>query len=156
MTNRNEMIQRKIAMINARKIMGEFEYLQLINFEEQESHWIHLFQPKLEEFLKINSKPTYEKVEGDIEKNYILWIEDRLNFLKNVKEWLIGVPNCSVWANVKVLDYAKAIEELWLFSEDNSFLIADKSSGVVVQTFSEEKCYEIHIGKCDVKSIESN
>ncbi|MDY7224715.1 hypothetical protein [Halalkalibacterium halodurans] len=150
MTNRNEMVERKKALINARKTMGKFEYLQLINFEEQKSYWIHLFQPKLEEILKINSKPTYEKIEGDREENYILWIQDCLSFLKNVKEWLIGVPYCSVWANVRVLDYAKAIEELWLFSETNSFLIADKSSGIIVQTFSEEKCYEIHIGKSDV------
>lgn len=155
---RNEIIRRKISLMNAKKSMLEFTYLELIDFEEYDSPWLELFESKLKEFRRIDSKPTYIKLIGDIKNNTVLWIENSLSFLKEKKEWFIVVPKCSepVWANVRVLDYTKAIEELCNTSESNSFLIADKSTGAVVQIFFEEKCYEIHVGKCDITTFKEN
>ncbi|WP_433958696.1 hypothetical protein [Cytobacillus horneckiae] len=151
----NEIIRRKISLMNAKKVIEDFTYLKLINFEEYDSPWLELFESKLKAFRRIDSKPTYIKPIGDIENNTLLWIENSLSFFKEKKEWFIVVPKCSepVWANVQVLDYTKAIEELWNTSESNSFLIADKSTGTVVQIFFEEKCYEIHVGKNDITTF---
>ena len=155
---RNEIIRRKISLINAKKVMADFTYLELIKFEEYDSPWLELFESKLKEFRKIDSKPTYVKPIGDKKNNTILWIENSLSFFKEKKEWFIVVPKCTepVWANVHVMDYIKAIEELWTKSELNSFLIADKSTGTIVQIFFEEKYYEIHVEKCDITLLKEN
>lgn len=61
-----------------------------------------------------------------------------------------------MWANVRVLDYSKAIHELWEMSEPDNFLIADKSTGMIAKIFFEEQQYEIHIGKCSLDNIKKN
>ncbi|MBS2970789.1 hypothetical protein J9317_18760 [Metabacillus sp. KIGAM252] len=144
--------------MTAKKVMQQLTYLELIDIEEHDSTWLQVFESKLKEFRRIDSKATYTKSVSDLENNTILWIENTLSFLKEKKEWLIVVPKCPepVWANVQVLDYTKAIGELWNTSESNSFLIADKSTGTVVQMFFEEQCYEIHVGKCDITNVKEN
>jgi hypothetical protein len=92
---------------------------------------------------------------GDDKNDCILWLVSSLDFLKDKEEWLILVPNCTqpVWANVRVLDFTKAIEELWETSESHEFIIADKSTGLIAQVYSEEHQYEIHVDKCDTTNI---
>jgi len=158
MSSRNEIIKQKKAIMNARKAMKEFTCLELLDFEEFDSPWIDLFEPLLKQFRRIDSKPTYYKLIGDSKENNIFWIENSLSFLKQKKEWFIVVPKClqPVWANVRVLDYSKAIHELWEMSEPDNFLIADKSTGMIAKIFFEEQQYEIHIGKCSPDNIKKN
>lgn len=118
-------------------------------------YWLELFNISLKQFHKIDSKPTYTRPIGD-NKGYISWFESSLDFLKEKKEWVILVTNypSSVWANVRVLDFTRAIEELWEKSGRQDLIIADKSTGSIVQIFSEEKDYEIHIGECDIMNVD--
>ncbi|UTR15001.1 hypothetical protein MM221_21130 [Salipaludibacillus sp. LMS25] len=149
---RKELIRRKISLMNAKKSMEELTYLELIDFEKNGSPWLELLGSKLKEFRKIDSTPTYTKPMGEDEDNIILWIKESLCFFSEKKNLFISVPKCSdpVWANVKVVDFTKAIEELWHISELDDFLIVDKTTGKIAQIFCEEKDYEIHIGMCDI------
>lgn len=75
-----------------------------------------------------------------------------IRFSQREKEWFILIENdpFPVWANVKALDFDKAIEEIWLFSENHSIIVADKITGKIAQIFSEEKHFELHIGNCAI------
>lgn len=141
--------------MNAKKTLNQFSYIRLIDFEDDDSKWLEVFEFPLKQFRKIDSKPTYSKTIGD-SNDYISWFEGSLDFLEGKKEWFILVPNCQfpVWANVKVLDNTKAIEELWETSENGDIILADKSTGSIAQIFIEEKNLEIHIGKCDSNKID--
>ncbi|MEC1259577.1 hypothetical protein P9D34_03775 [Bacillus swezeyi] len=140
----------------SKKVLKQFSHLEFIEFESYDSQWLQVFNAPLEQFSLIDSEPTYSKSVGDSNEAHISWFESSLNFLKEKKEWLILVPNCPlpIWANVKVLNFSKAVEELWQTSESHNFIITDKSSGTLAQIFSVEKNYEIHIAKCDVNTIE--
>lgn len=155
MLHPNEKIQQKIAIMNAKKVLNELLYLEVIDFEEYDSNWLKVFEISLKQFRKINSKPKYLMPIGDDKNGYVLWLVSSLDFFKDKEEWLILVPNCTqpVWANVRVLDFTKALEELWKTSESRSFIIADKSTGLIAQIYSEEQHYEIHVDKCDTSSI---
>lgn len=157
MSYQSEKIQKKIALMNAKKTIKQFSNLELINFEDYNSYWIRLFEFPLKQFRKIGSKPTYSRPIGD-NNDFISWFESSLDFLKEKKEWFILVINYPypVWANVRVVNFTKSIEELWGKSEYRDLIIADKSSGSIVQIFSEEKDYEIHVGKCDITNIEKS
>lgn len=151
MSSRNENIQTKIALMNATKKLKQLSYLEFIKFEEYDSYWLQLFDSQLKHFHKLNSIPTYSKSYENNNEN-IVWLENSLDFLKNKKEWLILVINYPrpVWANVRVLNYTDALEELWESSDYHELIIADKSTGKIAQVFSEEDSYEIHIGKCEI------
>jgi|GEM_PF-1817635 len=155
MTHRQKNIQEKIAFMKAKKVLEQFSNLVFIEFESSKSQWLQVFETPLEQFSLIDSKPTYSKPIGDDNEAYISWFINSLNFLEEKKEWLILVPNCPlpIWANVQVLDFTLAIGELWQTSESRNFIIADKSTGIIAQIFSEEKSYEIHIAKCDINDI---
>ncbi|WP_162356888.1 pre-toxin TG domain-containing protein [Metabacillus mangrovi] len=156
MPYQNEKIQKKIALMNAKKTVNQLSYLELIDFEEYDSMWLELIELPLKQFRRLNSEPTFSKpVEGSI--GDISWFENSLKFLKGKKEWFILVPNSQfpVWANVKVLDSTNAIAELWETSENRDIILADKSTGSIAQIFLEEKNYEIHFGKCDVTNIDT-
>ncbi|QHC05737.1 hypothetical protein GRQ40_04735 [Anoxybacillus sp. PDR2] len=141
--------------MNAKKVLKQLLYVELIAFEQHDSHWLKIFEISLKQFRKINSKPKYLMPIRDDKNDYILWLVNSLYFFKDKEEWLILVPNCTqpVWANVRVLDFTKALEELWKTSESRSFIIADKSTGLIAQIYSEEQHYEIHVDKCDISSI---
>ena len=158
MSNQNGKIQRKIALMNAKKVVNQFSYLELINFEDYDSHWLEVFEVPLKQFRKIDSEPTYSKPIGDNKEGFISWFVSSLSFLGEKKEWFILVPNCSqpVWANVRVLKFSKAVEELWETSESRDFIIADKSMGIIAQIYCEEKNYEIHVGKCNISNINNS
>ena len=151
MSSRNENIQTKIALMNATKKLKQLSYLEFIKFEEYDSYWLQLFDSELRRFRKINSIPTYSK-SYENNKGNIVWLENSLDSFENKKEWLILVINypLPVWANVRVLNYTGALEELWESSDYHELIIADKSTGRIAQVFSEEDSYEIHIGKCDI------
>ncbi|MBA4538816.1 hypothetical protein H1Z61_17210 [Bacillus aquiflavi] len=155
MSYQNKKIQKKIALMNAKKNLNKLSYIELIDFEDYDSHWVKLFEFQLKQFRKIDSDPTYIKPIGD-NNDYMSWFESSLDFLKEKKEWFILVPNCllPVWANVRVLNFTKAIEELWEKSEYRDIILADKSTGRIAQIFLEEKNYEIHVGKCDITNID--
>ncbi|MDH2886629.1 hypothetical protein [Bacillus cytotoxicus] len=161
MIYQNEKIRRKKALIRAKKVFSQFSNLELIEFENPDSAWIELFDTALKKFRNVNSKPTFHIPVGDVKSRYILWIESSLgslNFSNHKTEYFILVPNClePVWANVRILDFTKSIEELWDISETNEFIIADKSTGQIVQIFSEEECYEIHFECCNTDLIDSS
>lgn len=155
MSYQNEKMLKKIALMNAKKTLNQFSYIELIDFEDYNSQLLEVFGFQLKQFRKIDSEPTYSKTIGD-SNGYISWFESSLDFLKGKKEWFILVPNCQfpVWANVRVLNIRKAIEELWEKSENRDIILADKSTGSIAQIFIEEKNYEIHVGKCDISNIE--
>ncbi len=155
MSYQNEKIQKKIALMHAKNSIKQFSNLELINFENKDSSWLALYENTLKQFRQIDSEPTYSRpIENS--DNDLSWLKNSLDFFKEKKEWLIVVPNCPlpVWANVKVLDFSKALEELWEEAESGDIIIADKSTGQVIQVFSEEKDYEIHIGKCEVTNVD--
>lgn len=161
MIYQNERIRRKKALISAKKSIGQFSNLELIEFENPDSAWIELFGIALKKFRKIDSKPKFCNPIGNVKSKYILWIENSLtslNFSNHKTEYFILVPNCleSVWANVRILNFTKFIEELWDISETNEFTIADKSTGQIVQVFSEEEYYEIHFECCNINPIDSS
>lgn len=155
MSYKNEKILKKIALMNAKQTLNQFSYIELIDFEDYDSQWLEVFEFPLKQFRKIDTEPTYSITIGD-SNGYISWFESCLEFLKGKKEWFILVPNCQfpVWANVRVLNITKAIEELWETSENRDIVIADKSTGSIAQIFIEEKKYEIHVGKCDITNID--
>ncbi|WP_111292833.1 hypothetical protein [Bacillus safensis] len=155
MSYQNEKILKKIALMNAKKTLNQFSYIELIDFEDYNSHWLKTFEFLLEQFHKIDSEPAHSKIIGD-SNGYISWFESSLDFLKGKREWFILVPNCQipVWANVRVLNITKAIEELWETSENRDIILADKSTGSIAQITVEEKNYEIHVGKCDITNID--
>jgi len=109
----------------------------------------------LRKFRKIDSKPTHSRPIGDND-NLMSWFGSSLDFLKGKKEWFILVTSYPrpVWANVRVCDFTKALEELWEKLEYRDLIIADKSTGNIAQIFTEDKDYEIHVGKCDTTNIE--
>ncbi|MDY7224714.1 hypothetical protein [Halalkalibacterium halodurans] len=143
----NEQIRRKRALMSAKKSINQLTYIKLIDFEKSDSKWIDLFRGALSDFRKIDSSPKFQKPVGDDKSSYLVWIKSSLDFLKGKENYFIPVPNgiSPVWANVKILDFEKAIEELWDSSPTNEFAIADKSTGQIAQVYSEEKYYEIHI-----------
>lgn len=155
MSYRNEKILKKIALMNAKKTLNQYSYIELIDFEDYNSQWLKAFEFLLEQFHKIDSEPAHSKIIGD-SNGYISWFESSLDFLKGKREWFILVPNCQipVWANVRVLNITKAIEELWETSENRDIILADKSTGSIAQITVEEKNYEIHVGKCDITNID--
>ncbi|QCT01655.1 hypothetical protein E6C60_0935 [Paenibacillus algicola] len=155
MSYQNEKILKKIALMNAKKTLNQLSYIELIDFEDYDSQWLKLFEFPLKQFRRIDSEPTYSKPIGDT-IGFISWFESSLDFLKENNEWVILVPNCQspVWANVRVFDITKAIEELWETSENRDIILADKSTGSIAQIFVEEKNYEIHVGKCDITNID--
>lgn len=157
MSSRNENIQTKIALMKAVKKLKQLSYLEFIKFEEYDSYWLQLFDSELKCFRKLNSIPTYRKLYENSNGN-IVWLENSLDFFKNKKEWLILVIDYPrpVWANVRVLNYTGALEELWESSDYHELIIADKSTDRIAQVFSEEDSYEIHIGKCDITSSRSD
>ncbi|MED0991921.1 hypothetical protein [Bacillus nitratireducens] len=160
MIYQNEKIRRKKALISAKKVFSQFSNLELIEFENPDSEWIKLFDTALKQFRNIDSNPTFHIPIGDVKSKYILWIESSLgslSFSNHRTEYFILVPNClePVWANVRILNFTKSIEELWDISETNEFIIADKSTGQIAQIFSEEECYEIHFKRCNTDLINS-
>lgn len=157
MSYQSEKILKKKALMNAKKTLVQLSNMELINFEDFDSQWLKLFEFPLKQFRKINSEPTYSKPIGDT-VDYISWFESSLEFLKEKREWFILVPNCQfpVWANVRVLNSKKAIEELWDISENCDIILADKSTGNIAQIFLDENNYEIHIGKCNIANINKN
>lgn len=152
----NGNIRRKIALMNARQVIKQFSHLELIKFEDHDSLWIDMFEIVLKQFRRIDSTPSYQKPVGEIKSNYISWIESSISFLNNNKELLLLVPNClePIWANVKILDFSKVIEELWDISNTNEFIIADKNTTQIAQVYSEEECFEIHVASCSTSLIE--
>lgn len=64
-----------------KKVISQFLYLKLIEFEELDSAWINLFNTALEKFRRINSKPTFHMSIGNVKNEYILWIESSLSSL---------------------------------------------------------------------------
>lgn len=155
MLYQNEKILKKKTLMSAKKTLIQWSYIELIDFEDYDSQWLSLFEVPLKQFRKIDSESTYSKPIG-YSIDYISWFESSLDFLKNNKEWFILVPNCQfpIWANVRVLDITRAIEELWETSINRDIIIADKSTGSIAQIFLEEKNYEIHVGKCDIAKID--
>ncbi|MDV2686472.1 hypothetical protein RYX56_19055 [Alkalihalophilus lindianensis] len=144
----NEKIIRKKAIIEAKKTTSSLTQFELLNFEEFDSDWLISFEDQLQLFRKLDSNPTFTN--ANINKDEVSeWIINSLDFLKNKKEFSIIIPNTSypVWANVKVEDLIKGITELLKMSVSNELSIADKSSATIAQIYSEEKGYEIHIGK---------
>ncbi|PFY85636.1 hypothetical protein [Bacillus pseudomycoides] len=164
MIYQNEKIRRKKALISAKKVFSQFSNLELIEFENPDSAWIELFDAALKKFRNVDSKPTFHIPIGDVKSKYILWIESSLgslgslSFSNHKTEYFILVPNClePIWANVRILNFTKSIEELWDISETNEFIIADKSTGQIAQIFSEEECYEIHFECCNTNPIDSS
>ncbi|SCC22531.1 hypothetical protein [Bacillus wiedmannii] len=161
MIYQNDRIRRKKALISAEKIISLFSNFKFIEFENPDSAWIELFDIPLKKFRKVDSKPKFCIPIGNVKSKYILWIENSLaslNFSNHITEYFILVPNClePIWANVRILNFTKFIEELWDISETNEFTIADKGTGQIVQIFSEEEYYEIHFECCDIKPIDSS
>ena len=157
MSYQNINIQKKIASINAKKMIEQYSSIELIDLEDYDSCWSELFQYSLKKFRKIDSEPTFRKHIGNDSED-ISWVENSLDFLKEKKEWFILVTNepLPTWANVRVLNFTKAIEEFMTKQKEIDFIIADKSTGSIVQVFSEEREYEIHVGKCDISNIKNS
>lgn len=88
-------------------------------------------------------------------KDYISWFVSSLDILEEKRmvdtSAQLSIP---VWANVKALDIIKAIEILWETSIIGEIILADKSTGSIVQIFIEEKNDEIHVGKCDITKLD--
>ncbi|AFS78657.1 hypothetical protein Curi_c16500 [Gottschalkia acidurici 9a] len=147
MEKRAQLIKRKLALINAKKIMAQFSSIKLIEFEERNSKWIEKFSLVIKEFIKINSTPTYSLKICNKANSYFRWLEESLIFLKDNKEWLIIVPNCNetIWANVVVDSYSKALRELHNISSGREFIVADKNTEIIAAIYHEECEYEIHI-----------
>ncbi|ADC51500.1 hypothetical protein BpOF4_17295 [Alkalihalophilus pseudofirmus OF4] len=144
----NEKIIRKKAIIEAKKTMSALTNFELLNFEEFDSDWLISVENQLQLFRKLDSKPAFTNANKNKDE-VSEWIVNSLDFLKNKKEFSVIIPNTSypVWANVKVEDLIKGISELLKISISNELSIADKSSTIIAQIYSEEKGYEIHIGK---------
>ncbi|MCY7495166.1 hypothetical protein [Bacillus safensis] len=151
MVYQNEKIQKKIALMNAKKKINQLAYLEVIDFEDDSSQWLKLCEAVLKQFRQINSTPSDILTITDSE-SVMAWLKNSLDFLKEKKEWFILVLNdpFPVWANVKALDFDKAIEEIWLFSENHNVIVADKVTGKIAQIYSEEKHFELHIGRCQI------
>lgn len=151
MAYKNEKIQKKIALMNAKKKIQHLAYIEVIDFEDDTSQWLKLCETVLKQFRQIDSTPS--EILTNTDKDSIMtWLKNSLDFLKEKKEWFILIENdpFPVWANVKALDFNKAIEEIWLFSENHSIIVADKITGKIAQIFSEEKHFELHIGNCAI------
>ncbi|MBU8657605.1 MULTISPECIES: hypothetical protein [Bacillus] len=151
MVYQNEKIQKKIALMNAKKKINQLANLEVIDFEDDSSQWMNLCEAVLKQFRQINSTPSDILTITDSE-SVMDWLKNSLDFLKEKKEWFILVVNdpFPVWANVKALDFDKAIEEIWLFSENHNVIVADKVTGKIAQIYSEEKHFELHIGRCQI------
>ncbi|MCK0473221.1 hypothetical protein [Halalkalibacter sp. APA_J-10(15)] len=152
MSNRKEKIQKRIALMKAKKTMKDLSYVELINIEEDGSIWLDVIAAPLKQFRRIGPKSAFIKM-MDEHNSTISWLENEVNFLKEEREWLILVPNSSwpvcVWANVKVLDFSKAMTELWEASENGDLIIASKSSGFIIELLTKDKHFELYIGQCD-------
>ncbi|WP_081385866.1 hypothetical protein [Bacillus safensis] len=151
MVYQNEKIQKKIALMNAKKKINQLAYLEVIDYEDDSSQWLKLCEEVLKQFRQINSTP-YDILTITDSESVMAWLKNSLDFLKEKKEWFILVVNdpFPVWANVKALDFDKAIEEIWLFSENHNVIVADKVTGKIAQIYSEEKHFELHIGRCQI------
>ncbi|APT48241.1 hypothetical protein BSA145_13920 [Bacillus safensis] len=137
--------------MNAKKKINQLAYLEVIDYEDDSSQWLKLCEEVLKQFRQINSTP-YDILTITDSESVMAWLKNSLDFLKEKKEWFILVVNdpFPVWANVKALDFDKAIEEIWLFSENHNVIVADKVTGKIAQIYSEEKHFELHIGRCQI------
>ncbi len=151
MVYQNEKIQKKIALMNAKKKIQQLAYIEVIGFEDDASQWLKLCEAVLKQFRQIDSTPSDILTITD-KVSVMAWLKNSLDFLKEKREWFILVVNdpFPVWANVKALDFDKAIEEIWLSSENHNIIVADKATGKIAQIFSEEKHFELHIGNCAI------
>lgn len=142
---RMELIRKKKHQLIARKILTQMPNITLINFEE-DNFVIETLESTLLQFYKIGAKADSKIVFGKEQVKYNTWLFNELDFFKDKKMWLIGVPNCNdaVWANVLISNFRKAILSLWTISESNEFVIADKESGQIIAVCCEETCYEIY------------
>ena len=138
----------KIALMNAKKKIQQLAYIEVIDFEDDASQWLKLCETVLKQFRQIDSTPS--EILTNTDKDSIMTWLKFIRFSQREKEWFILIENdpFPVWANVKALDFDKAIEEIWLFSENHSIIVADKITGKIAQIFSEEKHFELHIGNC--------
>ncbi|NIK25257.1 hypothetical protein [Paenibacillus lupini] len=145
---RLELIRRKISLMEAKKILENFQTMNLINVEDTNSIWVEGFQPLLRETRKYESVPT-NSINKDQEVDFLEWIKEQLTFLKDINEWLIAVPNVNdpVWASVLVNDSSAAITELWTKSENHEFVIAIKSIKQIAVIYNEEHVFEVHVKK---------
>ncbi|MGE1143796.1 hypothetical protein [Bacillus pumilus] len=151
MVYQNEKIQKKIAFMNAKKKIQQLAYIEVIDFEDDASQWLKLCEAVLKQFRQIDSTPSDILTITD-KVSVMAWLKNSLDFLKEKREWFILVVNdpFPVWANVKALDFDKAIEEIWLSSKNHNIIVADKATGKIAQIFSEEKHFELHIGNCAI------
>mgnify|MGYP007013982903 CR=1 FL=1 len=80
-------------------------------------------------------------------KDYISWFVSSLDILEEKRmvdtSAQLSIP---VWANVKALDIIKAIEILWETSIIGEIILADKSTGSIVQIFIEVKMMRFTLG----------
>lgn len=149
MTMNQQKILKKTSLLKAKAILNGLSYLKLIDFEYEESHWIELFEHPLKQFRQVDSKPSYTSAIVGSPMSTV-WLEGQLHYFKGKQEWLIAIPDCilPVWANVKVLGFTNALQEIWTkFGYD--IIVADKSEGVITQVFIENTNYEVHMWKCE-------
>lgn len=146
MKTRKEIINEKKAMINATRIISSFKYIEFKRFEDRESKSINEISKVLDEFNYINSNPNYIMEKGKFKESYINWIIECLDYLREIDEWIIIIPDCKipVWATIIVKEFENAILELWDMSKGSDIVIVSNKNLSIAVIYDEEYHYEIH------------
>ncbi len=144
-SNRLDLIRKKKIELLAHKVINNLLGIKFVRFEDEKSLWIKDIDRILEKIIRIDSTPVENIKIGKKKEEYLLWVQNCLNFLKDKKEWLILVPtsNGSIWTTVLIENFGLATSSLWDMSS-NEFIIANKDLRKVIAIFSEEKYYEFH------------
>ncbi|MFB8734138.1 hypothetical protein ACEQPO_09835 [Bacillus sp. SL00103] len=87
MVYQNEKIQKKIALMNAKKKINQLANLEVIDFEDDSSQWLKLCEAVLKQFRQINSTPSDILTITDSE-SVMDWLKNSLDFLKEKKNGL--------------------------------------------------------------------
>lgn len=141
MESRKELIRKKIALLEVKENIKKIDSLYLIDILESESNEIRKYRSQINE-LNCYTYPELASKKIDIDNIIIQWIKKEISILKYSLVWILPFDDWGIWwIKVKVLDWEKAIEQLWVRGE---FCIIDENS---------KKCFYIQFdeGDCVIK-----
>lgn len=129
MKERELLKQKKIEFVKSKKEMKHITAVSVIEFIESESSNIKMYRCELQDLLNYKECPplAIKKKDTDIDDT-IMWIQTELTFLKSNVIWLIPCGERGIWwAKTKVIDYKRALHQLWEQSQDICIIDIDNS-----------------------------
>lgn len=138
MENRKELIRKKTALLKVKQDINKINSLYLIDLLEVKTDKIKKYINQIHE-LNSYDYPEISSKTLDEDNIMIKWIIKEISILKDSNIWVMPFDEMGIWwIKVKVLDWEKAIEQLWYRGE---FCIIEESNKKCFYIqFDEDKC----------------